>query len=171
MKTRARVAVAASSIVLVAALAGALSVDPAGARGPRIGPKQSFDGHVNGRSGSKGPVALFVDCKAPVFPGQTGHPVAGQTVGVSPAVATGDDSGLTGDSGTTIEAFFGPPPPGARPAGKSTVSFRRYGVAKPIPSAILLPCSGTGQVTFMAFPRTPPSSRPAIVSVVYVAQS
>jgi hypothetical protein len=37
-----------------------------------------------------------------------------------------------------------------------------------MPKGLEVPCSGTSQVTFIAFPRTPPTSRPAVVPVEYL---
>jgi len=141
---------------------------------------------VNGRRGnSSAPVVVSVACAGPIRPGETGHPVAGQTVEILPAASVRAHSGFTGDAATSIEAFFGAPPPaaartsatsraiGSRSTGSrstDTVTFHRYGLVRPIPPSIDLPCSGTGQVTFVPFPRTPPTSRPAIVPVVYVGQ-
>ena len=143
---------------------------------PRVGPHQSFDGLVNGhRGGASAPVVVFVACVGPIQPGETGHPVAGQTVEILPAAAVHAHSGSTGDAATSIVAFFGAPPPAGAKASSATgstdtVTFHRYDLIRPIPPSIELPCSGTGQVTFVPFPRTPPTSRPAIVPVVYVGQ-
>lgn len=166
---RRRPGTAAALIALAGLLSVAASATPALA-GPRphVKPNQGFDGLVNGNRGAVAPVKVFVDC----HPGRaTGHPVAGQTVEIQPAdpaSASGASSGNTGDTGTSVEAFFGAPPPadGAR-ALKTTVSFRRYYLSRPIPRAVVLPCSGDGQVTFVAFPRTPPTSKPAVVPVSY----
>ena len=71
-------------------------------------------------------------------------------------------------------AFFGPPPPEpvtTVPAAASTVTFTQYGVNKPIPTSLLLPCSGTGVVTFVPLPQTPiGSSSDATVTVSYQGQ-
>ncbi|MGH9018226.1 MAG: hypothetical protein ACRDY1_10815, partial [Acidimicrobiales bacterium] len=65
---------------------------------PAVGPGQHFIGLVNGSTGS---ATIDVECPGPVQSGQTGHPVAKQTVAiqeVSVAPATG--GGATG-GGTT----------------------------------------------------------------------
>lgn len=46
--------------------------------------------------------------------------------------------------------------------------FTAYGIAKPIPTSLSLPCSGTGHVTFVPLPQSPPTSRSASVAVKYV---
>ncbi len=74
-------------------------------------------------------------------------------------------SGYTGNGATSIGAFFGAPPPAN---GPGQVSFTKYGVSKQVPTALNLPCSGTGQVTFVPFPQSPPTSYAATVAVEYV---
>jgi hypothetical protein len=173
---RLRPVVVAASLVAASTLAltfAAGSVVPAFAGPyPRVGPHQTFDGLVNGRrGGSLHPVTIFMACVGPIVPGQTGHPLADQSVEVRLATEVRRRSGTTGDAATAIEAFFGAPPPGTGPSvATSTVSFSRYGVVKSIPTSLELPCAGTGQVTFVPFPRTPPSSRAATVPVQYVGQ-
>jgi hypothetical protein len=74
-------------------------------------------------------------------------------------------SGYTGSEATSIGAFFGAPPPVEN--GPGQVTFTKYGVTKSIPTTLNLPCGGTGQVTFVPFPQSPPSSRAATVAVEY----
>jgi hypothetical protein len=74
------------------------------------------------------------------------------------------NAGYTGNSATSIGVFFGAPPPAA---GPGQVSFTRYGVPKAIPTSLELPCGGSGQVTFVPFPQSPPTSRAATVPVVF----
>jgi hypothetical protein len=136
---------------------------------PRVSPHQVFEGLVNGKPGVPDAVTVFVACHGPAQ--MTGHPLG--TVEVLPAPSTAGDNGNTGDTGTSIVAFFAAPPPAAHAASvataarRTTVTFYRYGVAKPMPKGVDVPCSGTGQVTFIAFPRTPPTSRAAVVPVHY----
>jgi hypothetical protein len=153
-------------------LAVTLSAGPAAAGPwPRVGPNQVFDGYVNHGRGIQAPRTIAVTCAGPIVPGETGFAVAGQTVEVRLAVHKRRASGVTGDSAFEIDAFFGAPPPDGdtRPM-KGDVRFTRYGPSKAIPQNIEFPCSGTGQVTFVSFLRTPPTSRPATVPVVYVGQ-
>jgi hypothetical protein len=130
---------------------------------PKVGPHQYFAGSVNGSLGRPTPAIIRVVCPGPEA--QQGHPVSGQTVVVGPAVSTATTVGYTGNGATSISAFFGPPPPTA--TGPSQVSFRRYGVPKAIPTSLSLPCQGTGVVTFIPFPESPPTSRSASVPVEY----
>ena len=83
--------------------------------------------------------------------------------------AAGSHAGYTGAVATSIRVFFGPPPPAGTP-GTGLLTFSRYGVAKAIPASLLLPCGGSGQVTFVPLPMSPPTSRPAVVPVTYVGQ-
>jgi hypothetical protein len=162
------VCVLAAAIVLVAASAGA-AIPPQG----KVGPNQYFGGLVNGKNDLAAPVLIRMACFGAVRPGQRGHPMAGQTVEVlRPEVIVVHHSGFTGKNANRIVAFFGPPPPTAVPPtpSASTVTFRKYGVNKAIPTSLLLPCSGTGTVYFVPLPMSPPKSHPATVRVSYVGQ-
>ena len=157
--------VAATSLVVVSAGA---AVPPQG----KVGPHQVFGGLVNGKNGVPAPAVIRMACFGPVRPGQTGHPMAGQTVEVFRPEAIVGHFGNTGAHATSIVAFFGPPPPTSAPPtpSASTVTFYRYGVVKPIPTALVLPCGGTGTVSFVPLPQSPPTSRDATVRVSYVGQ-
>jgi hypothetical protein len=164
---------AAAAIVVASALTIVLpgTAATAGPR-PKVGPHQVFEGLVNGKRGTPDPVTVFVACFGPHH--KTGHPDG--TIEVLPAPSTAGNNGNTGDAGTSITAFFGAPPPASHAATpdaaarKTTVTFDRYGVSKPFPKGLKVPCSGTSQVTFIAFPRTPPTSRAAVVTVQYMPQ-
>ncbi|MGA3149750.1 MAG: hypothetical protein ABSF33_20095 [Acidimicrobiales bacterium] len=152
------------SACLALAASWALSV-PAGAAGhDKIGPHQYFDGLVNGSIGVGHPAIVKVVCPGPAS--RTGHPLAGQTVEVTEPKVVLSTSGYTGNKATSIDVFFGAPPPAAE--GPGPVNFTKYGVAKSIPTSLDLPCSGTGHVTFVPFPQSPPTSRAATVAVQYV---
>ncbi|MGA2836541.1 MAG: hypothetical protein ABSF84_08090 [Acidimicrobiales bacterium] len=129
----------------------------------KVGPHQYFDGLVNGSLGIGSPAVIKVVCPGPA--GQTGHPLAGQTVEVELPKAILSTSGYTGDDATYIAAFFGPPPPSGASSGQ--VKFTKYGLAKPISTSLTVPCGGTGQVTFVPFPESPPTSRSTSVSVEF----
>jgi hypothetical protein len=159
--------VATVTAVLVAS-AGA-AIPPQG----KVGPRQYFEGLVNGDSGLARPVTIKMACFGAVRPGQKGHPMTGQTVEVlRPEVIVVGHSGYTAKNATSIVAFFGPPPPSPAPAtpAASTVTFKKYAVKKPILTSLLLPCSGTGIVSFVPLPKSPPTSRDATVRVAYVGQ-
>ncbi|MCU1430516.1 MAG: hypothetical protein JWL83_4516 [Actinomycetia bacterium] len=168
--TRLRASIAAAVVA-----GAALGVMPAAraATGPathvRIGPHQAFVGLVNGSTGSPSPATINMQCFGPVTPGEMGHPVPGQTLEVAQPTATAAAFGNTGDNATQISVFFGAPPPGA--ATKSgAVTFIRYGVVKKIPKRLLLPCSGSGNVTFVPLPMSPPTSKSFSVPVQFAGQ-
>lgn len=132
-----------------------------------VRPHQHFVGLINGSTGRPAPATIRMSCFGPIVPGQTGHPMAGQTVAVK-RVPPSAQAGLTGDDARSIGAFFGAPPPGAAASSSSFVDFTTYG-QKPIPTSLTLPCGGTGQVTFVPLPLQP-TSRSYSVPVSFVGQ-
>jgi hypothetical protein len=128
-----------------------------------VRPHQLFMGLVNGKPGIVDPVVIRVVCPGPAQPGQTGHPVRGQTVAVIPTATVNGHDGYTGHD-HMVGAFWGPLPPSA--TGSTFVPLRYYGVARRIPVTAELPCSGTGRVTFIPLPLDP-TSRSTYVPVVY----
>jgi hypothetical protein len=137
-----------------------------------VGPKQYFTGVINGKDGNTTtPIIIEMACAGPIRPGQTGHPVAGQTLAVHQLFPPAAGSlGRTGND-SQIGVFFGAPPPapaGTRAAAGTPV-FTRYDKTKPLPTSLTLPCAGTGTVWFTPIPVVPPS-RSAAVPVRYVGQ-
>ena len=144
------------------------AASPAGAT-HNIGPDQYFTGVINGTDGNTlVPIPIHMACFGPSTPGATGHPLDGQTLAAHelfppPAVTT---LGKTGKD-STIDVFFGAPPPAAmhaltsRPA-TTTVSFRRYDKKKALPTSLTLPCGGRGTVWFVPIPVVPPSQAEAV---------
>jgi hypothetical protein len=126
-----------------------------------IGPNQSFIATVNG----KHPTAtITVACPGPVRPppfAQGGHPIVNQTLGVLPARATTTSTGFTGSRGKSITVTFVLPVDS--PA--IPVTFTHYGT-QPIPTSLLLPCSGSAPVVFTPQP-TRKTARSASVMVTY----
>lgn len=161
-----------AAVALAVTAASAATSVAAGAAGPstggRIGPHQVFGGTVNGSTGVGGAVVIQMACFGPLRPGETGHPLKGQTVSVFPGEDPAPFLGNTGTSGRQIDAFFGPPPPAASASGGPVV-FHRY-QTKPIPTSEVLPCAGSGQVTFVPLPQSPASSKDAVVPVTYAGQ-
>ena len=160
-------------VVLGAMLVGAVTLGLSGvaAAAPhvRVGPDQTFRALVDGRSGRAAPVAIQMACFGPLQPGQTGHPLPGQHVEVLLGPASAAHGGFTGANGTSIGAFFGAPPPAGAPAA-GYIDLTRYGVAKVIPTSLVLPCAGSGQVIFVPLPMSPPTSRDVVVAITYVGQ-
>jgi hypothetical protein len=76
--------------------------------------------------------------------------MAGQSVGVGQPEATAATFGNTGSKGTSVVAFFGTPPT----TTNGSVTFHRYRTVM-ISTSALLPCSGSGTVTFVAVPKSP----------------
>jgi hypothetical protein len=132
-----------------------------------IKPKQHFTASVNGSRGLSHPVTIRMACFGPIRPGQTGHPMGGQTVAVTRVRAGTNGAGYPGDRGTSIGAFFGAPPPSAS-SSSSYVRFTEYG-SKPIPTSLELPCSGSGRVSFVPLP-VDPTSHDVTVAVTFVGQ-
>lgn len=148
--------------IVGAAFAGTLGT--AGAAGPRIGPHQEFVGLVNGSTGQHDPAVIKVACPGP-GQGQTTHPLPHQSLEVSLPAAVGGTVGNTGPDATHISAYFGIPPSGAASGGLAT--FKHYGHKKPIPTSLTVPCSGSGYITFIPFPRVPGETVPFVVPVEY----
>lgn len=141
------------------------SASGAGAKGPRVGPNQQFVGLVNGSTGRQEHAQIRVACPGP-GEGQTTHPLEGQTLSVSPPPSAGGTVGDTGPRGRRINVYMGIPPTASSAGG--VASFTHYGKKKPIPTTLDVPCSGSGYMTFMAFPRDPGASRAFVVPVDYV---
>jgi len=153
----------------LAILVGSAMVLPAGAA-VKVGPNQFFTGVINGRDGNTTtPITIRMACFGPVRPGETGHPMAGQTLAVHelfPPTAGAGSLGFTGND-HEIGVFFNVLPPGTPVT--TTPIFRQYDVPKPLPTSLTLPCGGPGTVYFTPIPVVPPS-RTASVPVEFVGQ-
>jgi hypothetical protein len=162
-------------LAIVALAGGAVQ---AGAAIP-VGPHQYFTGVVNGVDGSTvDPISIQMDCFGPVTPGETGHPMSGQTLAVHQLFPPGTTGGSLGNTGTDsrIEVFFGALPPStALPTvptastASSPTTFTRYDKPRRLPTSLTLPCSGTGTAEFVPVPVVPPSQADA-VPVQYVSR-
>lgn len=164
-----------SSMIL--AMTGILALGPAAAAVAAvqdpvpIGPNEYFSGLVNGSTGVTSAAVIQTNCFGPVQPGQTGHPLAGQSVEVElaqPPVSANGDIGFTGNA-TSITAFLSWPFPASTTPTQLVAKFSDYYVKEPIPVTLTVPCGGQGAVTF-----TPASSsttgRPATVVVTFLSQ-
>jgi len=123
-----------------------------------IGPHQHFVGLVNGRLAN---ATIAMVCLPPLDPGQTGHPLGGQTVAVEPPPATAGSTGDTGSRGRSIIASFALP----SAVGTSTLTFTHYG-SQQIPTTFTLPCGGSGAVVFSPSP-TSKTAQSATVKVTF----
>jgi hypothetical protein len=84
---------------------------------------------------------------------------------MQPSVVSVKD-GYTGAFANRITAYLGIPPTASGTGGIAT--FYYYGTPKPIPTTLTVPCSGSGYITFIPFPRDPGVSRGFVVPVDYV---
>jgi hypothetical protein len=160
--------------VLSAALVVTVALGTGAGAAGRVGPQQYFTGVINGTDGNTAnPITIRMACFGPLHPGQTGHPLGGQTLAVHQLFPPAPTPGSLGDTGddSVIDVFFHTPPPAAAPARASghTPSFTRYDKVQRLPTSITLPCAGTGTVWFSPLPVVPPSQS-ASVPVQYVGQ-
>jgi hypothetical protein len=131
--------------VCSAAVALALSgAGVAAAGGARVGPHQLFVGLVNGKSTG---AVVTMCCPGPNV---AGYALGGQTLALAPAASATPAPGDTGAAGRRIVATVGP---AASTAG--SVVFYRYGVSKPFPTNVLLPCVSSVAVRFTPAPTGP----------------
>jgi hypothetical protein len=158
------VPLAAAAALLCAAPTGAAAAPADGVVDPApIGPNQYFVGLVNDQSAD---ATIAMACFGPVHAGQTGHPLADQTVKVLPVTAPTATAraGYTGAAGNVVGVGFG-----LSASAASPVVLRTWAVAAKIPTTLVLPCYGTGTVTFVPAP-TSATARPATVRVTFVGQ-
>jgi len=148
--------IAVAAAALLAAVASPVRADAA-----TVGPNQYFVGLVNGQVDR---AVVQMACFGPGRPGQVGHPLPGQNVVVRQVPGTTAGVGYTGSLARSIVAFFSP-----SASADPTAVFTSYGVPQEVPTRILLPCSGTGEVIFFARPGSN-TARSTTVRVVFVGQ-
>jgi hypothetical protein len=159
----------AATLIAASIFVGSFALSSAQSPGPEpIGPNDFFGARVNGSTGYPDSATIFMACFGPIRPGQTGHPLPHQNVSVFEAGGNVGHFGFTGPRATSIGAFFGPPPPGATSAGYVPISH--YDTRVAIPTSLTLPCAGSGTVTFVPLPMSPPTSRSLGVPVRFVGQ-
>ena len=130
-----------------------------------IGPNTYFTAQVNGPASTANTSVIKVVCPGPATPGQTGHPVSGQTVealSVLPPSPVPSTLGYTGSTAHQIDVLFSPASSGTAPA----VVLKAFFAPTAVPTTLLLPCSGSGVVDFVPEP-TSPTARSYQVPVVY----
>jgi hypothetical protein len=114
-----------------------------------VGPGQFFSGLVDGVPGSG---AIRLACPAVTRPGQTGHPVAGQSISLRqqfPPSAAPSALGFTGGASTIAASLRIVSPSAATAAAPIALAvFSFYGVQASIPTTLSLPCGGAGAVVF-----------------------
>ncbi len=121
-----------------------------------IGPHQAFVGTVDGTTA---PGTIALDCPEAVQPGQMGHPVSGQTIGLRTSSTSTPPAGDTGSRGRSVVVRIA----GSNSAAVSTLTFTKYG-RRSIPTTGLFPCTGAATVTFS--PRPTSSSARQVTLVV-----
>ena len=153
-------------LATVGAAVGALGICPGVAAALQapvpIGPNQPFVGFVNGSSAN---AFIRVGCVGPTRPGQTGHPLAGQSMEVRFSNATG--AGFTGTAHSVTATITYPAPATSQPT--TLASFSNYFVPTPISTQARLPCTGRGTVAVTPMGNSP-SARPWDMTVNFVAQ-
>jgi len=153
--------IAVSAATITAVTAAPASADAVIGPAP-IGPHQYFFGEVNGQAGH---ATIKMGCFGPIYRGQHGHPLPGQTVKVSPApTPRTSDLGFTGSTAQAIDVRFPTPT-----VAKVPVVLGDYAVTAPIPVSLILPCAGWGRVAFVPDP-TSPTAHTATVTVSFVGQ-
>jgi hypothetical protein len=131
-------AAAAASLTVLSLLIGS---GVAGGQ-TRIGPDEHFLGLVNG---SNDDPVVYTICPGPAWPGRVGPVAGGQTMSVAEVA---DGGGFTGPF-DRVFAWFDP----STAAGAPTqLRFRYFGIPKPVPTSIRVPCEGAGTVTFSSCP-------------------
>jgi hypothetical protein len=154
--------------VAAAALSLPLYTQPASAATVPVSPHVTFGGTVNGMPAS---ATVRMACFGPTHPGQTGHPLNDQTLGVFvPEVLQSPAFGHTGSRGHAIVARF----LSIEGVSRTAAVFRRFTLTRPVltataplPTALVLPCDGTGAVVF----RPVPAGGDAKAAVVFVTFS
>lgn len=146
-----------TALLVIAATATAMfgGATAATAQGLPIGPNQFFIGQVNGNHAN---AVIYMVCPGPSFPGQTGHPESGQNVSVTQSSTT--TGGFTGSLANSIVVSF-------TPAATEGITLKYYDTPAAIPTTLLLPCAGTGKVTYNPEP-TSPTAKPDVVTVTFI---
>jgi hypothetical protein len=152
-KSAIAAAIVAASLLPASAASAQTATPPMPSPGPAvhpIRPAEFFDGLVNDAARES---TIRMACPSVIRPGQTGHPVPGQSVSVhqlfppSP-IATG--LGFTGKA-STISATLRVISPAATttaPAPIALAVFSVYDRPVAIPTTLTLPCGGAGAVVF-----------------------
>jgi hypothetical protein len=135
----------ARGVLVAAAATGLLGLSLAApsAAGAPIKAGQHFDGRVNGRHHS---AIVHAVCPGP---SSTGHVAAQQTMSVEHVAKGHGYTGLFDH----VYAWFQPASGGPAP---TQLRFTHYASPRAIPTSIVVPCSGTGDVVFSSCPYLAP---------------
>ena len=147
-----------------------LAVAGSAAAAGKVGPDQYFTGVINGHDGNTvNPIDITVTCSV-IGGTTTGHPAKGQTLAVHQMFPpNGSGLGYTGND-SEIGFFTALPPSGTTKASSKSVTFTKYDKTKKLPTSLVVPCSGTGNVYFVPLPVSPPSEAQS-VPVQFVSAS
>jgi hypothetical protein len=149
-----------AAVALGAALVPVVTAATAAAQDPiLITPNTSFEGLVNGKTAD---AVVTVVCPGPVTPTSVGHPVSGQTAEVRSGLTPVVPSGYTGGAGDEIVAGLDSPS-----ASAQVIVFKAFFAPAAIPTAWVVPCGGSGAMTFVPEP-TSPTARSYTVPVTFV---
>jgi hypothetical protein len=139
---------------------------PAAAAAVHVGPGQVFSGEVNGKSTG---AEIVVGCFGAIHPGQMGHPVSGQTVDITAAASVATSAGFTGSLANRVTVTAEIPISSTLIVVEHwPVTLRTYGTRGAIPTAVEVPCAGTGTVSFNPKPASA-RARSANVRVTFVS--
>ena len=129
-----------------------------------VGPGQFFTGEVFGVANASDQPDIAVACPAGAA---LGHPLPGQTVEVNllipPVIAT---AGYTGSEAVEIDAALSYTQ-GTLSVSLPIATLTQYSVRSAISTAIPVPCSGTGVMSFSPYPLD--SGTPSDVTVTFVS--
>ena len=157
-----RLAVAATlavSAAVVPALIAATAATAVAQDPIPITPNTAFVGLVNGKTAD---AVVTVVCPGPVTSTSVGHPIEGQTAEVRSIVPPVTPSGFTGSQGRQIVAGFD-----SASTASQAIVFSSYFAPAAIPTTWLLPCGGSGAMTFVPEP-TSPTARSYTVKVTFL---
>lgn len=135
-----------------------------------VQPHQQFGGTVNHATAN---ATIAMACFGPTRPGQTGHPMAGQHLGIFiPEVLMNPHFGNTGARGRAITARI--ITAAGRPVQVAVFTeFIRtgalYSATKPLSTRVTLPCGASGTVVFTPVPDGA-GAQPATVAVTFNGQ-
>jgi hypothetical protein len=125
-----------------------------------VGPDQYFSGLVNDQSAN---ATIRMACPGPV--GGSGHPVAGQTIGVTrvypPFPGPVDTIGYTGTTANSIVARQ------LNSAATAAIATFTFYADQALSTKVFLPCGGTGTILFAPAPNS--GGRPASVKVTFIS--
>ena len=120
-----------------------------------VGPNYYFTATVNGGPTPNSTVepVIKVICPGPITPGETGHPLAGQSVEADavfpPTSGNLTQLGFTGSAAHEIDAIIGT---ASSAAVNPPIVLKAFFVAYPIPTSLNVPCGGSGDVPSCRFP-------------------